>query len=75
MAKAHDLRQVNAKIAREVSPLITLYKGDGYLYLVLDCPEQNLYETRSVYTNALGNLPLETWIEEARTLKQEVEQR
>lgn len=68
MAKAHDLRQVNAKIAREVSPLITLYKGDGYLYLVFDCLEQNLYETRSVYTNALGNLPMETWIDKAKTL-------
>lgn len=72
MAKAHDLRQVNAKIAREVSPLVTLYKGDGYLYLVLDDVEQNVYENRSVYTNALGNLPLETWVEEAKALMETV---
>jgi hypothetical protein len=72
MAKAHDLRQVNAKIAREVSPLVTLYKGDGYLYLVLDDVEHNVYETRSVYTNALGNLPLETWVEEAKALMETV---
>lgn len=71
MAKAHDLRQVNAKIAREVSPLITLYKGDGYLYLELDDVEGGRFETRSVYTNALGNLPIEAWVSEARTLMEE----
>lgn len=68
MAKAHDLRQVNAKIAREVSPLVTLYKSDGYLYLAYDDEVNGIFETRSVYINALGNLPLETWVEEARTL-------
>lgn len=68
MAKAHDLRQVNAKIAREVNPLITLHKGDGYLYLVLDDVANNVYETRSIYTNALGDLSLETWLDEADTL-------
>lgn len=43
---------------------LSLYKGDGYHYFVYD--DGKLFVTHSVYVYRLNDLPLESWIHEAK---------
>lgn len=48
--------------------------GNGYWYLIYDDPEQNIFETHSVYVNRMSELTLEQWIEEGRALLAKVKE-
>ena len=43
-------------------PFLSLFKGPGYWYFVYDAPLYNVFETKSVYTMYLKDLPMETWV-------------
>lgn len=51
-------------------PILNLYKGEGYWYFVYDDLDRNVFETQSVYTVRLSNLPLEEWVREGREFVQ-----
>lgn len=46
--------------------LVELVNGNGYWYFVFDLPEQNAYETHSVYTTRLTDLSLDAWVAEGK---------
>lgn len=50
---------------------LSLYRGDGYFYFVYDIGG-NSYRDHSVYTMYLNDLPLETWVEEAKDFLVEI---
>lgn len=51
-------------------PILNLYKGEGYWYFVYDDLDRNVFETQSVYTVRLSNLPLEEWVREGKEFVQ-----
>jgi hypothetical protein len=53
------------------SPCLTLQKGDGYYYFVYDSGD--LWDTHSVYTNALNHMSLEQWVEDGKDFINRVE--
>lgn len=45
-------------------PHLRLYNNrDGYLYFAFDDPSRNVFDTESVYTMRLNDMPLERWVE------------
>lgn len=58
------ISKVNNEIRAITSQYIELVKGEGYYYFVYDNGRR--YSTASVYVNTLNQLPLETWLYEAR---------
>ena len=58
------MKKVNDVIKSETSQYLELYKGDGYYYFVYD--DGKRYSTASVYVNTLNQLPLTSWIYEAK---------
>lgn len=54
---------------------LALCKGDGYWYFIYDRPSLNIFETHSIYTVRLNDLPLETWVEEGHSFAQSIETR
>ena len=46
------------------SPYLTLHKGDGYYYFIYY--DLILWDTHSVYTNALNHLTLEQWVQDGK---------
>jgi hypothetical protein len=58
------ISKVNNEIRAITSQYIELVKGEGYYYFVYD--NGSRYSTASVYVNTLNQLPLETWLHEAR---------
>lgn len=59
------LKQINARIARDVSPLVELVRGEGYHYFVLDA--EGAYETRSVMVPYTSDQTAFQWVEDAKT--------
>lgn len=59
------------KILKEIGcPILNLYRGEGYWYFVYDDLDRNMFETQSVYTVRLSDLPLEIWVREGREFVQ-----
>jgi hypothetical protein len=55
-----------AKVLKAIgNPHLSMCKGEGYIYFILD-DGADVYETRSVYTMHIKDLPLEAWVEEGR---------
>lgn len=48
-------------------------KGDGYIYFI--GPDTESAYTASVFVPRLGDLTLEQWVEQARAIKQDHQQR
>jgi len=64
MAYQHSLKEINARIARDVHASVELVRGEGYHYLVFDNGVK--YEDKSIMVPYTGQLTLKQWIEEAR---------
>lgn len=58
------LKQINDRIARDVSPEVELVRGDGYHYFVFDNGE--VFETRSIMTPYTKDQSAFQWMEDAR---------
>lgn len=55
-----DTRTILAKLKDK---RVQLYRGPGYWYFVFDAIEaHSVYETLSVYTMRLNDMPLEQWV-------------
>ena len=57
-----NIKAINKKLKEHGYPF-ELSKGSGYFYFVFD--DGVRFETYSVYTNSVSNLPLESWLYEA----------
>lgn len=57
------LKQINDRIARDVSPHITLEKGEGYIYLVWD--DGDNFETKSIMVAYINVYSASEWVQEA----------
>lgn len=60
-----QIRSIN-KIFKEDSLPVELVKGEGYFYFQYDLPEQNVFETESVYVCKLSHLTKDEWIRQGR---------
>lgn len=58
------LAKINARIARDVSPLVELVRGEGYLYFVYDDGGPK-YETKSIMVPYLNCYSAHDWVQEA----------
>lgn len=65
-------RTITAAMKRAGLPAELTFRStrDGYHLFVLD-DGGDLYETRSVYTNRVGDLTTDQWLEEARAFASE----
>jgi hypothetical protein len=52
---------------------LDLVKGDGYWYFVYDDEENKVFETHSVMTMRLNDMPVEEWVNEGRAFILETE--
>lgn len=59
------LKKINERIARDVSPHITLEKGEGYIYLVWD--DGDNFETKSIMVPYINCYSTYDWVQEAAT--------
>ena len=62
MATQISTSRILAKINAEN---LSLYKGDGYWYFILD-NGAGLFENHSVYAMRLSDMPLASWVEEGK---------
>ena len=66
MTATRSIAQVLKAIGNH--PKLSLYKGYGYFYFTYDALDSDaadangVYETESVYTCYLNQLPLDTWV-------------
>lgn len=67
-----QIRSVNKVFAEDKLP-VELVKGEGYFYFQYDLPEQNVFETKSVYVASLNQLTKDEWIREGRQFSIETE--
>lgn len=67
-----QIRSIN-KIFREDNLPVELVKGEGYFYFQYDLPEQNIFETESVYVDKLNHLAKDEWIRQGRQFAIETE--
>ena len=67
-----QVRSVNKVFAEDNLP-VELVKSEGYFYFTYDLPEQNVFETKSVYVSTLGQLTKDEWIREGREFSLETE--
>lgn len=58
------LKDINRAI-QKTAPLVTLYKGQGYLYYIFDDVARNVHESHSVYVPYLYMLDASVWISDA----------
>lgn len=65
------LRKVNDAVRAETSQYVELVKGDGYFYFVYD--DGKRYSTASVCVNSLNQLPLTSWLYEAKNFYATIE--
>lgn len=66
MAFIYSLKDINARIQRDIHAKLELVKGDGYHYFQFDDVEANVFETHSVMVAYTKQLTLAQWLEEAR---------
>jgi hypothetical protein len=59
------LKEINARIGREVNPLVELVRGDGYHYFVLD--DGKRFDTFSVAVPYTSRMSADRWVAEARS--------
>jgi hypothetical protein len=59
-----NLRGINTRIRREVSPLVELVRGEGYHYFVID--DGKRFDTYSVAVPHTRALSADQWVAEAR---------
>lgn len=57
------LKQINERIERDVSPHISLEKGEGYIYLVWD--DGDNFETKSIMVPYINSYSASEWVQEA----------
>lgn len=57
------LRLINKRLKGKVE----LVRGDGYHYFIFDRPEQNVYETHSVYTCYTNHMSDDRWVTEGES--------
>lgn len=57
-------------------PRLKLVAGKGYWYFIFDDVEKhNIFETHSIYTMRLNDMPLERWVEEGKDFLAKMKQR
>lgn len=66
MAFIYSLKDINARIQRDVHAKLELVKGDGYHYFQYDDVDGNVFETHSVMVPYTKDLTLKQWLAEAR---------
>ena len=54
---------------------LSLYKGEGYWYFAFEEASTGKYDTSSVYTFRLNDMPVERWVEAGRGFIAEMEAR
>lgn len=67
MGQEMNIRSINAKLAPHH---VTLTRGKGYLYYTYD--DGDRFETRSVYTQRLADLPEEEWVDDGISFAKEM---
>lgn len=67
-----QVRSINKVFTEDKLPL-ELVKGEDYFYFQYDLPEQNIFETESVYVAKLNQLTKDEWIRLGRVFVTEIE--
>ena len=60
-----QIKSIN-RVLKEDNLPVELVKGDGYFYFIYDLPEQNVFETESVYVSKLSCFAKDEWIRQGR---------
>ena len=72
MPRTASLLTINDRIADEVSPHMTLERGEGYIYLIYD-DEGPAYETKSIMVPYLNVYSTAEWVQQAAEWLEELE--
>jgi len=67
-----QVRSVNRVFNEDKLP-VELVKGEDYFYFQYNLPEQNVFETESVYVANLGQLTKDEWVRLGRQFVNETE--
>lgn len=54
---------------------LNLVAGNGYWYFIYDDVAKGMFDTKSVYTMRLGDLPVEEWAADGRELVAKMERK
>lgn len=69
-------KRLMSKIAKEIpatmAKSLDLAKGEGYMYFVYD--DGQMFTTKSIMVAHMNTLPIESWVEEAKTFIKEVQE-